>query len=69
MKHTGIFLKTTFEEMETLSRGTEFEGKRMHLFLDETTAAPIISIFMTLYLRFKFNWNKIYIIFLNNKLT
>jgi len=61
MKHRGIYFKTTFEEMETLSKETKFESKRIHKFLDETTAAPIIGIFMALCLGFKFKWNKIYI--------
>lgn len=61
MKHRGIYFKTTFEEMEILSKGTKFENKKIYLFLNELTAAPIISIFMALLLGFKFKWDKIYI--------
>ena len=47
------YIKTSFEELEQKTKGTEFEGKRVHTYLDKDTAAPMVEIEMAKKLKLK----------------
>lgn len=39
-----IYIKSSFEELEQKTKGTKYEGKKIHTFQDEETGAPMVSI-------------------------
>jgi hypothetical protein len=38
------YVKTSFEELEQKTKNTEWEGKKVHSYLDEYTGAPMVEL-------------------------